>query len=170
MDSLTTEDGKVRRPGDRVFNYYDGWWGTLGPIVDDGPDPWADVFGADGKRAYLNGARMSTYDPKGSVDPGAAVALPAPVTVDFPVERWRPIEGLDDPTSGLRGPLLIVNGLAMHVEAWAVSYDEENQTQVPDPEWEEEYTLLHGAVHADGSFETTDINGREYIVVITPHC
>lgn len=69
MDSLTTEDGKVRRAGDRVFNYYDGWWGTLGEIDDEG---WADVFPDNGgRRKTLNGARLSTYDPKGSKDPKA---------------------------------------------------------------------------------------------------
>lgn len=62
---ITTEDGKTVREGDRVFNYYDGWWGTLGPIDSEG---WADVFG-DGKRAYLNGSRIATYDPRGTTDP-----------------------------------------------------------------------------------------------------
>lgn len=67
--TITTEDGKVVREGDRVFNYYDGFWGTLGPIDDGG---WADVFG-DGRKAYLNGQRISTFDPKGSTDPEGRV-------------------------------------------------------------------------------------------------
>lgn len=66
--TITTEDGKVVHEGDRVFNYYDGFWGTLGPIDDGG---WADVHGENGKRAYLNGQRISTYDPKGTTDPAA---------------------------------------------------------------------------------------------------
>lgn len=68
MDEIVTEDGVTVRKGDRVFNYYDGWWGTLGAIDSEG---WADVHGANGKRAYLNGQRIATYDPKGSTDPGA---------------------------------------------------------------------------------------------------
>lgn len=63
--TITTEDGKVVREGDRVFNYYDGFWGTLGPIDETG---WADVHG-DGRKAYLNGQRISTYDPRGTTDP-----------------------------------------------------------------------------------------------------
>lgn len=68
MDEITTEDGKIVREGDRVFNYYDGWWGTLGPIDSEG---WADVTRDDGKRSYLNGQRIATYDPRGSTDPKA---------------------------------------------------------------------------------------------------
>jgi hypothetical protein len=68
IDHIVTEDGQTVRAGDRVFNYYDGFWGTLGPIDDGG---WADVFGDDGRRAYLNGERIATYDPKGSTDPKA---------------------------------------------------------------------------------------------------
>lgn len=71
--TITTEDGKVVREGDRVFNYYDGWWGTLGPIDEDhdGTGGWADVTRDDGRRAYLNGQRIATYDPRGSTDPKA---------------------------------------------------------------------------------------------------
>lgn len=65
---IRTEDGKIVHEGDRVFNYYDGFWGTLGPIDDEG---WADVFGDDNRKAFLNGQRISTYDPKGSTDPKA---------------------------------------------------------------------------------------------------
>jgi hypothetical protein len=67
--AIRTEDGEVAVQGDRVFNYYEGFWGTLGPIDDDG---WADVFSDDGRRAYLNGQRISTYDPRGTTDPKAA--------------------------------------------------------------------------------------------------
>lgn len=64
--TIRTEDGKLVRERDRVFNYYDGFWGELGPIDSDG---WADVTASDGRRAYLNGQRISTYDPRGSTDP-----------------------------------------------------------------------------------------------------
>lgn len=64
--TIVTEDGTRVREGDRVFNYYDGFWGTLGPVDTEG---WADVTADDGRRAFLNGQRISTYDPRGSVDP-----------------------------------------------------------------------------------------------------
>lgn len=163
--TITTEDGKTVREGDRVFNYYDGWWGTLGPIDEGG---WADVHGAD-RRAYLNGQRISTYDPKGSLDPQSAAArMAGRLRLDIPADRWEPKGDTDDPTAALTGPMLEINGLMMHVEAWAVDTGEEMQD--PAPAISEEYDLLHAAVHADGSFQTLTINDRDYIVVITPHC
>lgn len=169
--TITTEDGKTVREGDRVFNYYDGWWGTLGPIDDGG---WADVFGA-GKRAYLNGQRIATFDPKGSVDPQA----PHPrhkhsQVLTIPAEMWESTGPESDPTARLTGPPLAVMdhlheaGLAMHVEAWAIDGDATFQS--PTPEYEEEYEALRAAVGAQEPFQTLTINDREYIVVITPHC
>ena len=60
---IFTEDGKIVHEGDTVFNYYDRFWGVISNLDSDG---WFDVTSKDGKRAYLNGERISTYDPKGS--------------------------------------------------------------------------------------------------------
>lgn len=59
---ILTEDGVIVRKGDRVFNYYDLKWG----VVAEDPDPtgWFDVAHEDGTKALLNGARISTYDPR----------------------------------------------------------------------------------------------------------
>lgn len=91
------------------------------------------------------------------------------VTVTFPEHQWELNDALDDPTACLRGPILIINGLPMHLEAWAVDYDEAG-IQQPADEYAEDYEKLHEAVHADGSFNTISIRGRDYIVVASPFC
>lgn len=66
MDHIITEDGKTVRKGDRAFNYYDGYWVTVGDIDSEG---WADCQGP-ARCCCLNGARLASYDPNGSKDPG----------------------------------------------------------------------------------------------------
>lgn len=65
---IRTEDGATVRKGDVVFNYYDRWWGTI--VTDPDRDGWFDVQGVD-ERRYLNGARIASYDPKGSRPPAS---------------------------------------------------------------------------------------------------
>jgi hypothetical protein len=94
--------------------------------------------------------------------------MPNILNLSIPDTEWKPLDGLDDPLSGLTGPTLVINGLSMHMEAWQVF--EEAEGQVPADEWQEEYVDLHAAVHAEGSFSTVKIGDRNYIVVISPHC
>jgi hypothetical protein len=59
---LTTEDNRTPiTPGQRLFNYYDCKWGTVGAIGTDG---WFDFTHEDGTRATLNGVRVSTVNPR----------------------------------------------------------------------------------------------------------
>lgn len=58
---ITTEDGKVVRPGDRVFDYYGCKWGVIEDDVDD--QGWFHVTHDDGSRSLLNGQRIATYKP-----------------------------------------------------------------------------------------------------------
>lgn len=91
------------------------------------------------------------------------------IQVRFPDLQWEPNDAMDDPGAQLRGPVLVVNGLPLHMEAWAVTYDEEGMQQGAE-EWVDDFEKLHEAVHADGSFSTMTLNGREYIVICTPFC
>ena len=59
--AITTEDGKTVHKGDRVFNYYDGVWVTI--TTDPDSEGWFDCEG-DTRRYYLNGSRISSYDPR----------------------------------------------------------------------------------------------------------
>jgi hypothetical protein len=78
---IITEDGKEVGLGDRVFNYYDGVWGTItkidelpqpnlrkdqnsGTPIEDWDDYWFTHTDDEGRRTSLNGQRISTYDPK----------------------------------------------------------------------------------------------------------
>ena len=64
MSTVITADNKTVRIGDRVFNYYDGKWGTIvGPISNDG---WFDHKADDGKFTSLNGERICQTIPKAS--------------------------------------------------------------------------------------------------------
>ena len=65
MDEITTADGRTVRTGDRVFNFYDGWWGRIhGPIDAQG---WFLVL-RDGctRQAVLNGERVAIRVPRSS--------------------------------------------------------------------------------------------------------
>jgi hypothetical protein len=78
---IITEDGKEVGLGDRVFNYYDGKWGTITKIdeypqpnlrknqnsstpIEDWDDYWFTHTEDNGITTPLNGQRISTYDPK----------------------------------------------------------------------------------------------------------
>lgn len=62
--TITTEDGRTVREGDRVFNYYDYVPGVIvpGSIVENGGDLWFDVQDDDGRRHILNGQRIVSID------------------------------------------------------------------------------------------------------------
>lgn len=63
-----TEDGYRFGRGDRVYNYYDGFWVT---VLDDPADPekdyrngWFDAVSDDGRHVSLNCARVSAEVPR----------------------------------------------------------------------------------------------------------
>jgi hypothetical protein len=61
---VKTADGRLVTEGDRVFNYYDGEWGTVGRVGSDG---WFDHIREDGTRgALLNGERVCVVIPPGN--------------------------------------------------------------------------------------------------------
>lgn len=74
---IVTEDGVEVFLGSRVFNYYDGVWGTITKI-DELPQPnlrkhqnsgtpledWDDYWFHLDNGDYLNGQRIATYNPK----------------------------------------------------------------------------------------------------------
>lgn len=78
---IITEDGKEVGLGDRVFNYYDGKWGTITEIdkypqpnlrkdqnsstpIEDWDDYWFTHTDDEGIKTSLNGQRISTYNPR----------------------------------------------------------------------------------------------------------
>jgi hypothetical protein len=89
--------------------------------------------------------------------------------VTIPDNWWRPNEALDTPTDCLYGTLEI-NGYAMHIEAWAITVDDDGLQTTVNSAYTEDFAQLHDAVHADGHFQTKTINGREYIILASPFC
>ena len=59
---IRTADGHTVYKGDRVFNYYDCWWGFINEDPDD--EGWFGVLGENGEYAVLNGDRISIDAPK----------------------------------------------------------------------------------------------------------
>jgi hypothetical protein len=62
MRTIVTADDFTVDEGSRVFNYYDGEWGTIGRIGNDG---WFDHIREDGSRgSLLNGDRVCYRIPR----------------------------------------------------------------------------------------------------------
>lgn len=83
-----------------------------------------------------------------------------------PDEAWREaVEG--DPSFLVLEPLFALNGVQMHVEAIEVTDDEffcqRGTTQ------DEMLDHLAAALNPDGGWQTTTINGREYVVFMEPY-
>lgn len=58
--STRLSDGSTATTGDRVFNYYDRYPVTLGPVDSDG---WFDTIRDDGTRGpMLNGERLCSLE------------------------------------------------------------------------------------------------------------
>ena len=59
---IRSADGAELKEGDRVFNYYDGWWGTVGWIDPAGWFTLTDDVSAHS--AVLNGERVCKVIPR----------------------------------------------------------------------------------------------------------
>lgn len=83
-----------------------------------------------------------------------------------PDEAWREaVEG--DPSFLVLEPLFALNGVQMHVEAIEVTDDEFSiQTAT---QHDEMLDHLAAAFSPDGGWQTTTINGREYVVFMEPY-
>jgi hypothetical protein len=60
---LITEDGHSFQVGDRLYNYYDGKWGTV--VNEPGHHGWFDFKQDDGSVTILNSVRVSKNPPTG---------------------------------------------------------------------------------------------------------
>jgi hypothetical protein len=99
-----------------------------------------------------------------------AQALHPTVRVDVPEELWEANDGIENPSDRLRVTLLVNGRYPMHFEAWAVTYDEDETIQHLAEGNDADLDDVHAGVNADGSFTTTRIRGREYILVASPFC
>jgi len=115
---------------------------------------------------------------------GRTLGKEASLALTIADDEWDPIGpdmgDLDDDTPAEKANRLLwariiyrpgvrINGVGFHLEGWAVEDDEDTHTQTA--EWDDESLgLVHNAVGADGSWDTVTVNGREYVLVMSPHC
>lgn len=86
------------------------------------------------------------------------------ITILIPPGMWRDVEG--DGT--LLKCVISINGTLMHLEALQVRYVGPAREQKPaSPRHEADFALLcrYGS---EGQFNTTEINGKPYVLVATP--
>lgn len=86
------------------------------------------------------------------------------ITILIPAGMWRDVEG--DGT--LLKCVISINGTLMHLEAIQVRYVGPTREQQPaHPGHESDFDLLcrYGS---EGQFDTTEINGKPYVLVATP--
>lgn len=94
------------------------------------------------------------------------------ITIEIPEDAWEPAHE-DNEEEGERADdrlitTIVINRTPMHLEAWAVENDGDNIQQ--HPAYPDDLSNLASAVGADGHFDTTTINGRDYVLVASPHC
>lgn len=88
--------------------------------------------------------------------------------VTVPDDHWEE-SGDTDETSRLTAALLI-NNVPVHLEARAVTIDEESGLQSAVGDWPEDFDFLAQIAEPDGPFYTWTINGRDYVVIAYPFC
>lgn len=90
-----------------------------------------------------------------------------PPAIDDYALTWDETGHESDPAARLLAHIRIA-GLDMHLEAWAITYDEDGMQEVTAA------TMRSDAFGTicdimDTAFETTTINGREYVLIATPY-
>ena len=94
------------------------------------------------------------------------------LSITIPADAWEAcaLDDGDNPSTDKLHVSIEINGTSMHLEAWAAT-DEHPLgfgQGVADGCSQEDHDTLCGMMDVSG-FQTTTINGREYILVATPH-
>lgn len=93
------------------------------------------------------------------------------VTLRIPDEFFTESDSpFDAAEQGVRSRLLApihINGMSLHLEAWPVK--EVGGIQEYDGLYPEDWERLLGIYEPDGPYETTTINGGEYVLVAVPY-
>jgi len=90
------------------------------------------------------------------------------ISIDIPEESWERIGPEDDYESRLLTTVCI-NGIHHHLEAIAVKAEGYVQ-KVVNPMHEDIFRGIQTAAEPDGPYRVTEIFGREYVLLMTPHC
>ena len=87
----------------------------------------------------------------------------------IPDEAWQE-DGEEPMTHSRLLAQIRINGVHFHLQAIAVSVDDEGLQCACDADDEHRLVALYTAVMANGSWDTIEIRGHEYVVFATPHC
>lgn len=106
--------------------------------------------------------------------PNATTERPVRVpSLHIPEEAWEPC-GPEEDTGEPGDPAaeltctVTVNGVSFHADAYAV-VSAELGLEAAHPDFEEDLDRVYAAAHVEGRFDTVEIAGREYVVILTPH-
>lgn len=98
-----------------------------------------------------------------------AVTAPA-LPVFWAADGLIPAGSDEDPTSRLLGTLS-VGGVSHHAELLAVVYNDDEEIQeAADPSFQEMVDQVYSGVGGDGPWQTIEIDGRAYALIVTPYC
>lgn len=87
-------------------------------------------------------------------------------SIDASKITWEPAAGEGNPRARLLSHIRVC-GLDMHLEAWEVEYDGDLQNVTEDSGRSDDFLNISGMM--DCSFETVEIEGREYFLIATPY-
>jgi hypothetical protein len=88
--------------------------------------------------------------------------------LEIPDDSWE-LAGSDKDLKSRLMTAVRINGTLHHLEAYAVKVENHIQ-EVVDPEFEANYEGICMASEPNGQYQTTEIMGREYVLVMTPFC
>jgi hypothetical protein len=105
----------------------------------------------------------------------SSATIPDVFTLSIPDEAWRasgdPADAVEERTADERSLLtavVTINGTFHHLVAYEVTTADGEVVAPADEDKSEEIDNYYVASGAIGSFATTTIGGREYVVVMTP--
>lgn len=91
---------------------------------------------------------------------------PAPPALHIPGGAWKDISDRQD--RSVLTTTVLIDGVSHHLKAIQVQEHDTMQCAV-DVKAEEELAEVHAACGASGPFETVSLDGRDYIMTLTPH-
>ena len=93
------------------------------------------------------------------------------IRIKVPDAAWEPTGLARDETARLMAirDLSICN-LYCHLEAIAVKENDQGIQEAADPEFQSNLDGMYLVCDECGAFNTVEINGRDYVLVVTPSC
>ena len=90
--------------------------------------------------------------------------------VHIPDDAWEATGSSEDDLETRLLAVLCINGTHHHLEAHEVKISEDDIQEVKDSTFESNYEGMCMASEPDGRYQTTEIRGKEYVLVATPYC